>query len=102
MASTSNEKYQDYQLVVRTEGIIANEIMQTVMALGLPLKLDELTEAIKSLTASAPEINLDSQFKIRKDLTSKIVRAESLSSYYEELLNDDVPFVRSEFRITSS
>ena len=34
MASTSNEKYQDYPLVVRTEGIIANEIMQTVMALG--------------------------------------------------------------------
>ena len=46
MASTSNEKYQDYPLVVRTEGIIANEIMQTVMALGLPLKLDELTEGL--------------------------------------------------------
>ena len=46
MASTSNEKYQDYPLVVRTEGINANEIMQTVRALGLPLKLDELTEGL--------------------------------------------------------
>ena len=46
MASTSNENYQEYPLVVRTEGIIANEIMQTVMALGLPLKLDELTEGL--------------------------------------------------------
>ena len=46
MASTSNEKYQEYPLEVRKDRIIANEIMQTVMPLGLPLKLDKLTEGL--------------------------------------------------------
>ena len=46
MASSSSGKLQDYPIMVRTEGIIANEIMQTVLALGLPLKLDKLTEGL--------------------------------------------------------
>ena len=45
MAATSNDSPK-YEIVVRTEGKIANEIMKTVRALGLPLKLDQLTEGL--------------------------------------------------------
>ena len=43
MATTSDHSLR-YEIVVRTEGKIGNEIMKTVRALGLPLKLDQLTE----------------------------------------------------------
>ena len=43
MATTSDHNLR-YEIVVRTEGKIGNEIMKTVRALGLPLKLDQLTE----------------------------------------------------------
>ena len=45
MAATSYDSPK-YEIVVRTEGKIANEIMKTVRALGLPLKLDQLTEGL--------------------------------------------------------
>ena len=44
-ATTSNDSPK-YEIVVGTEGKIANEIMKTVRALGLPLKLDQLTEGL--------------------------------------------------------
>ena len=40
MAATSHEN------TLKTEAKIANEIMKTVRALGLPLKLDQLTEGL--------------------------------------------------------
>ena len=64
-------------------------------------KLDGLIETVKSkptLTASTPEINIESQLKYRKDLTSKIIRADRLSAYYEEQLSETPAFVRHEFR----
>ena len=45
MELTSSDNPQ-YQITLRTEGKIANEIMKTVKELGLPLKLDELTEGL--------------------------------------------------------
>ena len=96
----SNESIsRSLDLLART--VTSTHTQHQTQSNTLHKKLDDLTEAIKSrptLTASAPEINLDSQFKYRKDLSNKIVRAESLSTYYEELLNEDSPFVRSEFR----
>ena len=44
MASSEGGTQQDYALQIDTEGKIAMEIMKTVRALGLPLKLDKLTE----------------------------------------------------------
>ena len=44
MASSEGGTHQDSELVIGTEGKIASEIMKTVRALGLPLKLDKLTE----------------------------------------------------------
>ena len=43
---TPNEggMHQGYELAIFTEGKIASEIRKTVRALGLPLKLDKLTE----------------------------------------------------------
>ena len=45
MAANSKDSLK-YEIMVRTEGKIANEIMKTVKALGLPLKLDQLTEGL--------------------------------------------------------
>ena len=45
MELTSSDNPQ-YQITLRTEGQIANEIMKTVKKLGLPIKLDELTEGL--------------------------------------------------------
>ena len=61
----------------------------------------QVIEAIKSKPATnqqSSEINIENQLKIRKDVTSRIVQAERLSTYYEELLTSDPPFVRHEFR----
>ena len=41
-----SRKPLDYETVLGTEGKLANEIMQNVIKLGLPLKLDELTEGL--------------------------------------------------------
>ena len=46
MATRSSKNHQDYDLAMQAEEKIASEIMQTVMALGLPLKLDKLTEGL--------------------------------------------------------
>ena len=43
MSSTSHDN-PGYEIAVRTEWKIANEIMKTVRLLGLPLKLDQLTD----------------------------------------------------------
>jgi hypothetical protein len=59
-------------------------------------------DAIKSNPSSnqpSQEIDIEGQFKIRKDVTSRIVRAERLSTYYEEVLAMDPPFVHHETRI---
>ena len=45
MSSTSHDN-PGYEIAVRTEWKIANEIMKTVRLLGLPLKLDQLTEGL--------------------------------------------------------
>ena len=58
----------------------------------------DATKAKPSSNQSLQEINIENQFKIRKDVTSRIVRAERLSTYYQELLAMDPPFVRHEFR----
>ena len=44
MAPSEGGTHQDSELAIGTEGTIASEIMKTVRALGLPLKLDKLTE----------------------------------------------------------
>ena len=41
-----SRKPTNHEAVLGTEGKIANEIMQNVIKLGLPLKLDELTEVL--------------------------------------------------------
>ena len=50
-ATTSNDSPK-YEIVVGTEGKIANEIMKTVRALGLPLKLDQLQKGSETASLS--------------------------------------------------
>ena len=44
MIPSEGGTHENYELAICTEGKIASEIMKTVRALGLPLKLDKLTE----------------------------------------------------------
>ena len=68
--------------------------------LNLLEKLDKLTSTIKSSnTGSAPnEDRLKKYSEKRKELLGKTLRAEKLSEYYTELLQQDNPFVPHEYR----
>ena len=63
-------------------------------------KLDDLTVALKSsnATLSAQSTSVDEYLKQRKSIAEKIARHELVSSYYDELLKEQSPFARKEFR----
>ena len=65
----------------------------------LSVKLDSLIEAVKhSNTVTAAPSDVEEHLKQRKSLTERIVRNEFVTAYYDELLQEDRPFVRKEFR----
>ena len=63
-------------------------------------KIDGLVRAIQlSNAALTPSLNdIDGVLKHRKTLVEKIARHELLSEYYDELLNEEKPFVRKALR----
>ena len=98
----SNQKYsKSLDLLTETikESLDRRERSSTASSTAL-LGLDELIGAMKNPTINTPppEINIESQLKIRKDITSKLVRATRLGTYYEEHIAGDPAFVRHEFR----
>ncbi len=62
-------------------------------------QLDRLIEAVSknNIKATNPP-DIEQLFGERKELLEKRVRNEKLSNYYQELLSEDPPFVRREFR----
>ena len=66
---------------------------------NLDSKLDKLIEVVSRNNVKATAVtDIDDLFNKRKDLIGQRVRNEKLSKYYEELLTQDRPFVRREFR----
>ena len=63
-------------------------------------KLDGLIDMIKQNNTSFTPLSdgIDSVLKHRKTLVEKIVRHESLSKYYDELINEKRPFARKALR----
>ena len=66
---------------------------------NLDSKLDKLIEAVSrnNVKATNPS-DMDQLFAKRKEVIEQRVRNEKLSHYYQELLSEDSPFVRREFR----
>ena len=60
-------------------------------------KLDTLINIVSKNTIK-PDINIDAILEERTKVLKQKCRSEKLSGYYEELLNEDSPFVRKEFR----
>ncbi len=66
---------------------------------NLGSKLDQLIEAVsKNNVKATAATDMDDLFNNRKQVIEQKVRNEKLSNYYQELLNEDPPFVRREFR----
>ena len=71
----------------------------TTSTSNLDSRLDKLIEAVSrnNIKAAAPS-DIDELFSNRKQVIERRVRNEKLHTYYQELLNEDPPFVRREFR----
>lgn len=68
---------------------------------ALSEKLDGVIEALKqnNNTSTPTSLNVEDFLKQRKTLTERIARNESVTAYYNELLGEEKPFVRKEFRM---
>ena len=88
---------QNLEQIAKTMAELSNNIVtSTTMLSG---KLDSLIEAVKhSNTVTAAPSDVEEHLKQRKSLTERIVRNEFVTAYYDELLQEDRPFVRKEFR----
>ena len=89
---------QSLEIISRT--MAESNVQSSSKSATLCQKLDDLTEVIKQSNASLSNTstNVDQFLKQRKHITEKIARHQLLSAYYDELLNEQSPFVRREFR----
>ena len=66
---------------------------------NLDSKLDKLIDVVsRNNNKTTTVADIDDLLNKRKSIIEKRVRNEKLSDYYQELLNQDAPFVRRKFR----
>ena len=104
VADSRSQQMETNQILAQSLEKIANtmaEMSTNVVNTSTTLseKLDSLIEAVKqNSTSTSSTTSVDEHLKQRKSLTERIVRNELVTSYYNELLGEEKPFVRKEFR----
>ena len=104
VADSRSQQMETNQILAQSLEKIANTMaeMSTNVAntsTTLSEKLDSLIEAVKQNNTSTSTTSiLVEHLKQRKSLTERIVRNEFVTAYYNELLGEEKPFVRKEFR----
>ena len=88
---------QSLEKIANTMAEMSTNVVNTSTTLSE--KLDSLIEAVKQNNTSTSTTSIvDEHLKQRKSLTERIVRNEFVTAYYNELLGEEKPFVRKEFR----
>ena len=93
---TNQNIAQSLEKIANTMAEMSTNVVNTSTTLSD--KLDSLIEAVKLNNTTTSTTIVDEHLKQRKSLTERIVRNELVTSYYNELLGEEKPFVRKEFR----
>ena len=93
---TNQNIAQSLEKIANTMAEMSTNVVNTSTTLSE--KLESLIEAVKQNNTTTSTTTVDEHLKQRKSLTERIVRNELVTSYYNELLGEEKPFVRKEFR----